>query len=150
LGKVEKVYLDNPNLIYFLSAKDPEIGHVRETFFINQMRVNNTLASSSVADFKIDKYTFEVGGKSKSQEQIKNTSDAFIVKDDIPIYRDNRHSETPQHPGQGPAPMGVQARRRRLQLLDAEHQCRSGTGQKMQPAFFCVTLREIDIYIRTF
>lgn len=83
LGKVEKVYLDNSNLIYFLSEKEPEMGNIRETFFMNQMRVNNALASSAVADFKIDKYTFEVGGKNKSQAQIKNTPNAFIIKDDI-------------------------------------------------------------------
>ena len=83
LGKVEKVYLDNPNLTYYLSAKTPETGNVRETFFLNQARVNHAVISSAVADFKIDQYTFEVGGKSKSQDQIKNTRDAFIAKDDI-------------------------------------------------------------------
>lgn len=83
IRKVEKVYLDNPNLIYYLSEKVPETGNVRETFFLNQARVNNTVTSSVVADFKINKYTFEVGGKSKSQEQIKNTDKAFIVKDNI-------------------------------------------------------------------
>ncbi len=83
LEKVEKVYLDNTNLIYYLSEKEPEIGNIRETFFLNQMRVNHAVASSSVGDFKIDQYTFEVGGKSKSQEQIKNRANAFIVKDNI-------------------------------------------------------------------
>lgn len=83
LGKVEKIYLDNCNLIYYLSTQNPEIGNIRETFFMNQTRVNNEVASSVVADFKIDKYTFEVGGKSKSQEQIKTTANSFIVKDDI-------------------------------------------------------------------
>jgi len=83
LGKVEKIYLDNPNLIYYLSAKVPETGNVRETFFLNQARVNHAVISSAVADFKIDKYTFEVGGKSKSQEQIKNKAHAFVVKDNI-------------------------------------------------------------------
>lgn len=83
VGKVEKVYLDNPNLVYYLSAKVPETGNIRETFFLNQTRVNNAVISSAVADFKIDKYTFEVGGKSKSQEQIKNTDNAFIAKDNI-------------------------------------------------------------------
>ncbi len=83
LGKVDKVYLDNSNLISYLAAKEPEIGNIRETFFLNQTRVNNAVISSSVADFKIDKYTFEVGGKSKSQEQIKNTPNAYIVKDNI-------------------------------------------------------------------
>ena len=37
--------------------------------------------SSSVADFKIGKYTFEVGGKNK--KQIQGIEDAFVVKDDI-------------------------------------------------------------------
>jgi len=83
LGKVEKIYLDNSNLIYYLSPKEPETGNIRETFFMNQTRVNNSVVSSAVADFKIDKYTFEVGGKNKSQEQIKNTPNSFIVKDDI-------------------------------------------------------------------
>ncbi len=83
LGKVEKVYLDNTNLIYYLSEKEPEIGNVRETFFLNQMRVHNAVVSSASADFKIGKYTFEVGGRSKTQEQIKNTQNAFIVKDNI-------------------------------------------------------------------
>jgi uncharacterized protein len=83
LGKVEKVYADNSNLIYYLSEKEPDIGNIRETFFLNQMRVNNTVVSSAAADFKIGKFTFEVGGKSKTQEQIKNTINAFIVKDNI-------------------------------------------------------------------
>ena len=83
LGKVEKLYLDNSNLIYHLSAKEPENGNIRETFFLNQTRVNNEVVSSVVADFKIGSYTFEVGGKSKSADQIKNTPNAFIAKDDI-------------------------------------------------------------------
>jgi Predicted ATPase (AAA+ superfamily) len=83
LGKVDKVYLDNPNLIYYLSEREPNIGNIRETFFLNQMVVNQSVISSSVADFQIGKYTFEVGGKNKTQEQIKNTQDAFIVKDNI-------------------------------------------------------------------
>jgi len=83
LGKVEKVYLDNPNLIYHLSENRPEVGNIRETFFLNQVRVNNVPVSSAVADFKIAQYTFEVGGKSKMQEQIKNTPNAFVVKDNI-------------------------------------------------------------------
>lgn len=33
LGKVDKIYLDNPTLIYTLAGKSVEIGTVRETFF---------------------------------------------------------------------------------------------------------------------
>lgn len=83
LGKVNKVYLDNTNLVYYLSEREPEIGNIRETFFLNQTRVNNAVVSSVVGDFKIAQYTFEVGGRSKTQEQIKNRPNAFIVKDNI-------------------------------------------------------------------
>ena len=83
LGKVDKVYLDNTNLIYHLSEQNPEIGNIRETFFLNQARINNAPVSSVVADFKIAQCTFEVGGKNKTQEQIKNTPNAFIAKDNI-------------------------------------------------------------------
>jgi predicted AAA+ superfamily ATPase len=83
VGKIDKIYLDNTNLIYSLSEKEPEIGNARETFFLNQMRVNQAPVSSAVADFKINQYTFEVGGKSKTQEQIKGTPNAFVVKDNI-------------------------------------------------------------------
>ena len=89
LGKVDKVYLDNPCLIYYLSESKPEIGNIRETFFLNQMRVNHAVVSSPSADFKIEKYTFEVGGKSKSQHQVKSTANAFVVKDNIEYGHQN-------------------------------------------------------------
>lgn len=83
LGKVEKVYLDNSNLIYALADDSSEKGNIRETFFQNQLRVKHKLVSSKVADFMIHDKTFEVGGKSKGQKQIKDVENGFIVKDDI-------------------------------------------------------------------
>lgn len=83
LGKVEKIYLDNTNLAYVLGGNATNIGNVRETFFFNQMRVNHKVMVSEVADFKIDKITFEVGGKSKGLRQIANVNDGFVIKDDI-------------------------------------------------------------------
>ena len=83
LGKVEKTDLDNTNLAYALSDSTPDIGNVRETFFLSQMKVNNDVFSSDKADFTIDKYTFEVGGQNKQQKQIQGISDAYVVKDDI-------------------------------------------------------------------
>lgn len=82
-AKVDKVYLDNPNLIYVLGNKEANIGNIRETFFLNQLRVNQDVITSSVADFQIGQYTFEVGGKNKKQKQLKDVSDGFVVKDDI-------------------------------------------------------------------
>ena len=89
LGKVEKVYLDNPTLMYVLSEEKTNVGNVRETFFFNQMRVRNTVTSSSVSDFKIGELTFEVGGQGKGKRQIDGLTNAFIVKDDIEYAHGN-------------------------------------------------------------
>lgn len=83
LGKVDKVYLDNTNIIFNLVGEKSNIGNLRETFFFNQMRVKNEVISSQIADFVIENYTFEVGGKNKKQNQIEKDSKSFIVKDDI-------------------------------------------------------------------
>lgn len=83
LGKIDKVYLDNTNIIFNLVGDKSNIGNIRETFFFNQMRVKNEVISSKKADFVIDNYTFEVGGKNKQQNQIKKDGKSFVVKDDI-------------------------------------------------------------------
>lgn len=84
LGKVDKIYLDNPNLIYTLGAPNIEIGTVRETFFYNQTHALFSVTASPISDFLIDgQYTFEVGGKKKRQSQLQNLSDGYVVKDDI-------------------------------------------------------------------
>ena len=83
LGKVDKVYLDNPTLIYVLGRENTEIGTIRETFFFNQMRVMTDVISSRISDFEIDGKTFEVGGKKKKQKQIQNAEQGYVVKDDI-------------------------------------------------------------------
>lgn len=82
LGKTEKVYLDNTNIIYALSSENANIGNVRETFFYNQTRLALDVTSSKVSDFSIGKYTFEIGGAKKSHRQIKDVADSFIVRDD--------------------------------------------------------------------
>jgi predicted AAA+ superfamily ATPase len=83
LGKVEKVYLDNTNIIYSLVGDKSNIGNIRETFFLNQMRMQNKIVSSKSADFQIGDLIFEVGGKNKKQHQIEQNGNSVIVKDDI-------------------------------------------------------------------
>lgn len=83
LGKTEKVYLDNTNLIYALSPKRADIGNVRETFFMNQMRVVGDVMCSPVSDFLVDGMTFEIGGRKKGQKQISEVKNGYVVKDDI-------------------------------------------------------------------
>lgn len=89
LGKVEKVYLDNTNLIYALAEKEANIGNLRETFFLNQMRVRNPIVASSVSDFQIGGRTFEIGGKSKGKKQIETVEEGYIVKDQIEFSSGN-------------------------------------------------------------
>lgn len=83
LGKTEKIYLDNTNLIYVLAPKRADIGNVRETFFMNQLRVVGDVMCSPVSDFLVDGMTFEIGGRKKGQKQISEIDNAYVVKDDI-------------------------------------------------------------------
>lgn len=83
IGKVEKLYVDNPNLMYALSNNVPDIGNIRETFFFNQARVTEDVISSRSSDFRIGDLTFEIGGRSKGRSQLKETPDGIVVKDDI-------------------------------------------------------------------
>lgn len=83
LGKTEKVYLDNTNLIYALAPNRADIGNVRETFFMNQMRVEGDVMCSPVSDFLINGMTFEIGGRKKGQKQISEVDKGYVVKDDI-------------------------------------------------------------------
>ena len=83
LGKIEKIYLGNTNLIYAIGEGNPNIGNIRETIFFNQMKVRNNILASDKSDFSIADYTFEVGGKNKTKKQISDIQNAYVVKDDI-------------------------------------------------------------------
>ncbi|MDE6560925.1 MAG: AAA family ATPase [Muribaculaceae bacterium] len=83
LGKVEKIFIDNSNLMYALKGRNTNIGSVRETFFYNQMRVNNDVIAAKNTDFRIEDYIFEVGGAKKGQKQLEHNPKGIVVRDDI-------------------------------------------------------------------
>ena len=83
LGKVDKVYLDNTALMYCLGREAADTGNLRETFFLNQARVEQDVITSDISDFQINDYIFEVGGKNKKQKQLQGAANGFVVKDDI-------------------------------------------------------------------
>lgn len=86
LTKPEKLFLNNTNLMYALAKENINIGNVRETFFLNQFKGLKEINLSVESDFIIDKkYTFEIGGKSKTKKQIAKLDNAFIAKDNIEI-----------------------------------------------------------------
>ncbi len=88
LGKIEKVYIDNPSLMTVVAANTPDMGNIRETFFYNQMRVRNEVVASRESDFMIGEYTFEVGGKKKGKKQVEGIPNGIVVRDDIETGHD--------------------------------------------------------------
>jgi hypothetical protein len=84
LTKPQKIYLGNPNLMYALCEEKPNYGTLRETFFLNQLLAKHTVTESSVSDYIVDnKYTFEIGGRSKGNKQVKEIPMAYIAADNL-------------------------------------------------------------------
>lgn len=84
LQKIDKIYLNNPNLSYALADGEPNIGTIRENIFIQFLQdLYPILSSPTQADFEVNDYTFEIGGKNKTSQQIKAIENSYLVKDDI-------------------------------------------------------------------
>ncbi|UJP65837.1 ATP-binding protein [Mongoliitalea daihaiensis] len=83
LGKVEKIYLENPNLVFSLANQHQDKGNLRETFFMNQLKLTHAITSSPIADFRVDGIDFEIGRKNKSGKQLSQAKNGYLVKDDI-------------------------------------------------------------------
>jgi len=85
LNKPDKIYLDNINL-YNILCSEQNIGSLRESFFVSQLKVAHSVKYSNIGDFKIDdNFIFEIGGKNKGFKQIKDVPNSFVVADDIEI-----------------------------------------------------------------
>jgi len=85
LEKIEKVYLQNPNIAYALSSSTPDKGSVRESIFFAWMRVLHQITASPVSDFESEGFTFEIGGRNKGRRQLRDIApeNAYVVRDDI-------------------------------------------------------------------
>jgi len=84
MQKPEKIYLENTNFQFAFTPKNADVGNLRETFFINQVSYGHMVEYVKDGDFRIDRtYTFEVGGKNKTTEQIQGIKNSFIAADDI-------------------------------------------------------------------
>jgi hypothetical protein len=84
LTKPEKLYFSNTNLAYALYEENVNVGILKETFFVNQLRVSSQANPAPKSDFLIDEnFTFETGGKNKGGIKIQEIPSSFIVKDDI-------------------------------------------------------------------
>lgn len=82
LQKPDKVYLENPNLLYAFGGENIQLGSLRETFVLNQLKVKHQVNFPDKGDFFVDDtYTLEVGGPSKGTSQISGVENAYIIAD---------------------------------------------------------------------
>ena len=89
-SKPAKLYLNNPNLNYCY-CENNEIGSIREEFFLDMLQIEHKLLYPKKGDFFVDeKYTFEIGGKNKGFEQIKDIENSFVAADDIEVGFQNK------------------------------------------------------------
>jgi predicted AAA+ superfamily ATPase len=97
LQKPLKIFINNTTLLSALNyyvAEPLAIGTVRELFFLQSlMDAEHPVYYSSIGDYKVNEYCFEIGGKNKTNRQIKAAAASFLVKDDI------------LHPSQGVLPL---------------------------------------------
>ncbi len=92
IRNAEKVYLNDTNLMYaleYMIGKKVNIGTIRELFVINQLQVAGyNVFYDKKGDIAVEtknnkKYIFEIGGKNKTSEQIKEVKNGYLVLDDI-------------------------------------------------------------------
>ncbi len=85
LEKPEKIFLHNTNLSYAIGSMDGiQIESIRESFFITALSLKNDISVSDQGDFLVnDNYIFEIGGKKKTFNHIKDLKNSFLAIDDI-------------------------------------------------------------------
>lgn len=80
-----KVFLGNSNQLYTLAIQ-PNIGNVRETFFISMLMQKNQVTNAGNTDFCVNNYWyFEIGGKKKDFSQIYDSKNSYLAVDDIEL-----------------------------------------------------------------
>ena len=77
-------------MMYALTPK-VDIGTLRETFFCNQLSQSHEVRYPKAGDFLVDrKYLFEVGGKGKNFDQIKDIPNSYLAVDNTEVGHRNR------------------------------------------------------------
>ena len=95
LGKPDKLYLDNPNLLHALAPQQVNLGTLREIFFLNQLSeltyskalIPPEVRLPETGDFALltpdRRLLFEVGGRTKSFKQIGEAPGHYVVADTL-------------------------------------------------------------------
>lgn len=91
LSKPDKIYCDNPNIMAAIVER-PNKGTMRETFFLNQLRsAGHEVSYPPAGDFLVDgMHLFEVGGRKKSFDQIRDIPNSYLAVDDLEAGFGNR------------------------------------------------------------
>lgn len=84
IEQAEKIYLHNPNQYHALS-QSPNMGTLRELFFICATAHLAPLSCPKAGDFLIDGKLVEIGGRKKDFSQIKDHPNAYLVSDDLEV-----------------------------------------------------------------
>jgi len=92
LTKPDKIYINNTNILFAIARENSNIGTLSELFFFNQLKnANHLVKSTKETDFLVDNtLSFEIGGKSKGNKQLKNVKNAYIAADNILIGYNNK------------------------------------------------------------
>lgn len=90
LSSPEKIYCDNPNLMHAL-VREPDVGTLRECFFMNQVSHEHQVSYPVQGDFLVDGTDlFEVGGAGKGFEQVAGIPHSHLAVDDTEVGRGER------------------------------------------------------------
>ncbi len=85
VNKPDKLLLDNTNLFYALCAS-PNVGSLRESFFVSQLSYQHQVHYHDKGDFVVDeRWVFEIGGAGKTFKQLAQHPDGYAVVDDVVI-----------------------------------------------------------------
>jgi predicted AAA+ superfamily ATPase len=90
LGKPEKILFNNPNLMQAL-VLPADKGTVRESLFAAMLVQGHAIHYPQKGDLLVDgTWLFEIGGKGKGFDQIKDIPNSFVVADEIEIGFGNK------------------------------------------------------------
>ena len=90
LSTPDKIYCGDAAIMNTLSS-NPDKGTLRETFFLSQVKVVATVTYQQQGDFLVNgRHLFEVGGKGKGFDQIRDLPDSYVAADGIEVGFGNR------------------------------------------------------------
>ena len=90
LSTPDKIFCGDTAIMHTLSA-NPDVGTLRETFFLNQVKVVAPVSYPLQGDFLVDdRYLFEVGGRGKGFDQIKDLPDSYVAADGLEVGFGNK------------------------------------------------------------